>query len=146
MCDQLSGEKHIADVRTPHGLVIEFQRSTIHPDEVLAREQFYQKMIWIIDGCKNDADRYNFSIMRGPTNDSGLANFHWFGRSTLFKRWHTFKPVFFDFGKEYGFWRILRFDPKTGIGLAGKIDINSFVKHASSGSTDFSSAGGPASS
>lgn len=36
---------HIADVKTAAGLVIEFQRSTIHPDEVDARERFYQRMV-----------------------------------------------------------------------------------------------------
>ena len=46
-----SGELHIADVKTPSGLVIEFQRSTIHPDEISAREVFYKKMVWVVDGC-----------------------------------------------------------------------------------------------
>lgn len=32
---------HIADVKTPAGLVIEFQRSTIHPEERRAREAFH---------------------------------------------------------------------------------------------------------
>lgn len=29
--DPISGETHIADVKTPHGLVIEFQHSSIDP-------------------------------------------------------------------------------------------------------------------
>lgn len=143
--DDASGELHIADVKTPSGLVIEFQRSTIHPEEVRAREAFYKSMIWVVDGCKNDADRFNFSNMRGPPNQDGRAAFHWFGKSTLFKRWHTTKLVFIDFGPEHGFWRILRFDPKTKQGLAGYVDIDGFVQLASSGSTNFSSVGGPAS-
>ena len=53
--------------------------------------------------------------------------------------------MFIDFGPEHGFWRILRFDPKTKRGLAGACDIPAFVELASSGTTDFSSVGGPAS-
>lgn len=45
-----TGEKHIADVRTPAGLVIEFQNSPMSPDELRSRESFYQNMIWIING------------------------------------------------------------------------------------------------
>ena len=40
------GEKHIADVKTPDGLVIEFQHSYISPEERVSREDFYNNMIW----------------------------------------------------------------------------------------------------
>lgn len=140
-----TGEQHIADVKTPSGLVIEFQHSTINPEEVSAREAFYKTMVWVVDGCKGDADRFNFSNMREAPNQDGLARFHLFGKSTLFKRWHTAKPVFVDFGPGHGFWRILRFDPKTKRGVAGLVHVDAFVQAASSGATDFSSGGGPAS-
>lgn len=143
--DADSGELHIADVKTAFGLVFEFQRSTIASDEVEAREHFYRKMVWVVDGCKNDADRFNFSNMRERICEDGTVQFQWFGRSTLFSRWHTTKPVFIDFGPEHGFWRVLRFNPNTKRGLAGIVDIDAFVQLASSGTTDFSTAGGPAS-
>jgi competence protein CoiA len=44
--DRQSGEKHIADVGTPHGLVIEFQHSYLDPLERAARERFYGNMVW----------------------------------------------------------------------------------------------------
>ena len=47
-----SGEKHIADVRTEHDLVIEFQHSHLDPEERTAREQFYGNMIWVVDGTR----------------------------------------------------------------------------------------------
>jgi competence CoiA-like predicted nuclease len=68
-------EKHIADIRTSSGLLLEMQRSNIDSSEVLARESFYQKMVWIVDGCKNDADRYHFSLMRERPDKDGLAAF-----------------------------------------------------------------------
>lgn len=143
--DTRNGEIHIADVRTPAGLVIEFQRSTIDSDEVVARQAFYKKMIWVIDGSKNEADKFNFSIMRSRPDANGISQFQWFGRSTLFKRWHTTTPVFIDFGSDHGFWRILRYDPNTKRGLALLVDLDAFVQLASSGESDFSSGGGPAS-
>lgn len=144
LLDQSTGEQHVADVRTASGLVIEFQRSTINPDEVQAREAFYRRMIWIVDGCRNDADKYNFSNMRSRPDGDGIANFTWYGRSKLFARWHTTKPVFIDFG-DRGFWRILRYEPTTKSGLAGLVNVAAFVELATSGTTDFSSVGGPAS-
>jgi competence protein CoiA len=144
LIDQRTGELHIADVRTSAGLVLEFQHSSIDPAEVRARESFYQRMVWVIDGCKNDADRFNFSNMRGSPDGSGIAAFAWWGRSSLFNRWQTTKPVFIDFA-DHGFWRILRFDPKTKRGMAGLTDPSLFAQLASTGTTDFSDLGGPAS-
>lgn len=43
-----SGEKHIADVCTKYGLVIEFQHSYICPEESLSRERFYKNMVWVV--------------------------------------------------------------------------------------------------
>ena len=45
-----NGEKHIADVKTDQGWVIEFQHSHIKPDERGSREDFYGKLIWVVDG------------------------------------------------------------------------------------------------
>lgn len=145
MFDEKLTDCHIADVKTAAGLVIEFQRSTIHPEEVEARQEFYQRMVWVIDGSRNEFDRINFNNMRSGLSDDGLVDFVWYGRSKLFHRWHTTKPVFVDFGEEYGFWRILRFDPISSCGRAGLVNKEGFVTLASSGTTDFDSIGGPAS-
>lgn len=51
-----SGELHIADVKTPHGIVIEFQHSGIRPEEVQCRTTFYGNVIWIIDGMRRATD------------------------------------------------------------------------------------------
>jgi len=51
--DELTGETHIADICTPHSLVIEFQHSPINSLERISRERFYKDMVWVIDGLKN---------------------------------------------------------------------------------------------
>jgi competence protein CoiA len=98
--DELTGEKHIADIRTAHGLLIEFQHSHIAPIERTKRENFYKKMIWVVDATrlKNDHPRFlkgrkDFQL----TNKQGifLVNFpdecfpaNWVDSSV---------PVIFDF-------------------------------------------------
>lgn len=67
--DEKSGERHIADVRTNFGLVIEFQHSHLHPQERVARERFYGNMLWVVDGTRLQRDYPRF--LRGQ---SGLTN------------------------------------------------------------------------
>jgi competence protein CoiA len=97
-----NGEKHIADVKTDQEWVLEFQHSKIHPDEHKAREAFYQKLVWIVDGARRKRDKAQFfKALKG-------------GR-TIFKAWNLLRipiteecallrdwtgsraPVFFDF-------------------------------------------------
>jgi hypothetical protein len=59
--DGQSGEKHIADVRTPHGLVIEFQHSHLDPLERAERERFYGNMVWVVDGTRLQRDYPRFN-------------------------------------------------------------------------------------
>jgi len=58
--DKETGEKHIADVCTNHGLVIEFQHSHIKPEERRSREAFYKNMIWVVDGSRLKGDISRF--------------------------------------------------------------------------------------
>lgn len=143
--DEFTGEKHIADIQTDHGVVVEFQRSTIEPSEVVAREQFYKRMVWVIDGSRNELDCVNFSNSRSRVDDNGMVVFRWYSRSKLFHRWHTKKPVFIDFGENVGFWRICKYEPSTKQGVALLVDRNVFTSALINGSTDFSKNGGPAS-
>jgi competence CoiA-like predicted nuclease len=43
------GEKHIADIKTPLGLIIEFQNSSISTTTISIREDFYEDMIWVVN-------------------------------------------------------------------------------------------------
>jgi competence protein CoiA len=96
------GEKHIADVKSESGVVLEFQHSHLRREERESREMFYQKMVWVVDGLRRVRDRSRFfalltgaSIVKAkpltfslPSNDGALLR-DWVGSR---------KPVFFDFG------------------------------------------------
>jgi competence protein CoiA len=58
--DAPDGERHIADVKTPHGLIIEFQHSFLDQQERLSREAFYRNMVWMVDGTRRKLDRKRF--------------------------------------------------------------------------------------
>jgi competence protein CoiA len=73
--DEITGEKHIADVQTTHGLVVEFQHSHIHPIERNKRQDFYKNMVWVIDGTrlKRDYPRFIKGLQSfRSTNKQGL--------------------------------------------------------------------------
>jgi competence protein CoiA len=54
------GERHIADVKTDGGWVIEFQNSHIQPEERRSRETFYPKLIWVVNGTRRKRDAEQF--------------------------------------------------------------------------------------
>lgn len=60
------GEKHIADIKTPHGIVIEFQNSSISTTTIRVREDFYENMIWVVNA---ETFKDNFKI-RSVVNSS----------------------------------------------------------------------------
>lgn len=66
LLDERTDEKHIADVRTVHNLVIEFQHSHIDPEERTLREQFYKNMVWVVDGTRLKRDYPRF--LKGKKN------------------------------------------------------------------------------
>lgn len=102
-----NGEKHIADVKTNRGLVIEFQHSFIKPEERQSREDFYKNMIWIVDGTRRLRDKDKF--MYGWENHSKQLDakvamrrlYGYYSESPLIRDWGTNRvPVFFDFGQD----------------------------------------------
>ncbi|MBL7671797.1 MAG: hypothetical protein JNM39_15020 [Bdellovibrionaceae bacterium] len=106
------GEKHIADVKTEQGYVIEFQHSHINPEERQVRENFYKKMIWIVDGTRRSRDKekfidgWTFSDRIGGRDDLRDSP----GGGALLRDWGgPSVTVFFDFGEDV-LWGLL---PKT---------------------------------
>jgi len=98
--DEITNEKHIADIRTKHGLIIEFQYSHINPEESNSRENFYKNMIWVVDGTrlKRDYPRFieGFNSIR-PTRKKGIY-FIDFANECFPTKWlNNSVPVIFDF-------------------------------------------------
>jgi len=98
--DKSTKEKHIADIRTDKGLVIEFQHSHINPNERKQREHFYKNMIWVVDGTRLQRDvprfmkaRKDFVSMDKP----GIFGIE-FADDCFPKNWiGSSVPVIFDF-------------------------------------------------
>ncbi|MFN9112170.1 MAG: competence protein CoiA [Bacteroidota bacterium] len=120
-------KRHIADVLTVTGVVIEFQNSNINSDEIEERNKFYgEKMLWVINLA--EVDQRNFITYF--VNDSDRQINTYVGRCVFFyyeeygKRWdahndktikfewkyyrrtwsYVKKNLFFDFGNDYLFW------------------------------------------
>jgi len=54
------GEKHIADVKTDSGWVLEFQHSYLNPEERRSRDVFYPQLVWVVDGMRRKRDIIKF--------------------------------------------------------------------------------------
>ena len=98
--DERTGEKHIADVKTPFGLVVEFQRSPIDYEELISREAFYQNMVWVVDGDRGSLDPNYFTMgfSGEPASFRPLVHLvEWWSPSRLLHKWHeTTAPVHLD--------------------------------------------------
>lgn len=98
------GEWHIADLKTPHGAVVEFQHSPITPEERRAREAFYPQMCWVVDGTRRKRDRATFErALRAPQILQGRPLLMRLSAQecSLLRDWDTSTAtVFLDFGEE----------------------------------------------
>ena len=101
------GEVHIADVKTGVGWTIEFQHSKLDPDEQRSREEFYDSLIWVVDGKRLKRDEgYFFGAWGNARVLSGMGTRCVRpGKGSLWRAW-TGSPahVFFDFGDEELLW------------------------------------------
>ena len=109
-----NGERHIADVKTDQGWVIEFQHSHLKPEERRSRESFYGNLVWVVDGLRRKRDLKQFvEAVRNGTQLSEsplIVTVHRSG-SRLVEEWSTSPaPVFFDFGgsiQPNGLWLLI---------------------------------------
>jgi len=133
--DSVTGEKHIADVKTPFGLVIEFQHSPIKDEERISREHFYDKMIWVVDGFRNELDANHFRMgLSGPIQKSPLAHqVEWWGKSKLLEYWGDSQvKIYLDFGEDV-LWRLILFDTQNKMGAVGPLPKQTFIEDCKKG-------------
>jgi len=109
-----SGEKHIADVKTPPGWVLEFQHSYLNPEERRSRNAFYPKLVWVVDGTrrKTDVPQFQKAIEESTVicEEPLVRQVHFPEECRLLKEWDNSNSlVFFDFQeanstKQYTLW------------------------------------------
>lgn len=103
-------ERHIADIKTEYGMVIEFQHSAMDREEQEKREKFYGNMIWVVDGMrlKNDKARFVTNAERAikpllnPRSRQPTGFWIVVDIKSVFPRaWlNCSVPVLFDFGMD----------------------------------------------
>ena len=105
------GEKHIADIKTSDGWVIEFQHSHIDIDERKSRDNFYEKLIWVVDGKRRIGDQKKFFKVLGNISGRWVTNEKHpeiqttLPEGSLLLNWiDCDSHVFFDFGQEELWW------------------------------------------
>ncbi|MBM3528330.1 MAG: hypothetical protein FJX62_09570 [Alphaproteobacteria bacterium] len=134
-----NGEKHVADVKTVHGRVVEFQRSYLKPEERRSREVFYGSMVWVVNGCRRKRDLSDFyeSLRGRQIIATGLLR-HLvpLDQSALLREWSDSRVgVYFDFGivqqdaDRFGMPVLWRLSPKSQNGLAvlSPVPVASFI-------------------
>jgi hypothetical protein len=111
-----NGEKHIADVKTDQGWVIEFQYSYINPEERRSRNAFYPKLAWVVNGTrrKRDMPQFKEALNRsiGVGSNTQIRKMV-ASECAILREWGSIKaPVFFDFGPGPSLWWLLKCDPE----------------------------------
>ena len=103
-----TGEKHIADVKTDRGWVIEFQRSYLQPEERRSRDAFYPKLIWVVNGTRRKSDRAQLlkAWKEGaPVGANSLVRKAFSDSCVLLREWASSDaPIFFDLGDMQVLW------------------------------------------
>jgi hypothetical protein len=96
------GERHLADVKTPHGQVLEFQNSPISEAERTSRGAIYGQMCWVVNGLrrKNDRARFMEAVRLGAlVLPNPLTIVVHTESSMLLRKWeNSQKLVVLDFG------------------------------------------------
>lgn len=112
-----SGEKHIADVKTDQGWIIEFQHSYLTPGERLSRDSFYRKLVWVVDGNRRLRDKKSFmKALEGTASYRPWPELHLtFPEGALFRDWiESTSDVFVDFGEDILWWVFPESDDISG--------------------------------
>ena len=151
--DRRTGEKHIADVETPGGIVVEVQHSPISDEEARSRERFYEEMIWIVD-ARHLAGWFRLGMSHELASCHPMTyRIEWRGSSRLLKKWskspvHVYFDVMNSAWKHKGedgrlwllpretmipvedrvLWRLREFDAAHGTGYIAPVQAEAIVE------------------
>ena len=104
-------------MKTDQGWVLEFQHSYLKPEERRARDTFYSKLVWVVDGTRRKKDISQFSNVlkegeRISERPPLLRMKGFLDKCALLRDWaDSHAPVFFDFGEEARLWWLLPNSP-----------------------------------
>lgn len=117
-----TGEKHIADVKTDQGWVIEFQHSYLKPEERRSRDAFYPKLVWVVNGArrKRDSEQFRNALNRATSiGSSARIRIPFTDECAILREWSGGQaPVFIDFGAGPTLWWILFGMPNGSVEVA----------------------------
>lgn len=126
-----SGEKHIADVKTAQGWVLEFQHSFLKPGERQARDFFYPRLVWIVDGTRRKRDQVQFFDALnagGRVSEKPIVRKIFSDECALLREWAGSQaPIFFDFGEVHRLWWLLPKGPNGKREYVGEFPRPSFI-------------------
>ena len=125
-----NGEKHIADLKTNNDWIIEFQHSYLKPEERRARNIFYKKLIWVVDGTRRKRDRDQ--LIKALNYGTPIGNIKNFRRvrlddCELLQEWTGSSPVFFDFGGDKVLWWFMGVS-SNGMAYIGAFSCSDFIQ------------------
>lgn len=126
-----SGERHIADVKTVEGWVIEFQHSFLKPEERRSRDCFYPQLVWVVD-CTS-LKRGVRQLLRTLESGSYISTSPIVKRvsndAKLLEVWGSCRaPVFFDFGEDLPLWCLLPMGAAEGVRRAVPFERPYFIE------------------
>lgn len=84
--------KHRVDIRTNTRWIIELQNSNISPEKIKEREDYYKRMIWLLNG----ESLANGLILR---KKKGIITFRW--KHPPKSWWYATKPIYIDLEEKY---------------------------------------------
>jgi len=120
---------HRADVITTSGLVIEFQKSSISVEQIMARENHWRYMAWVLDGTDWGSERFNLRHKEQDVFYNNIISYNTFRWKNPRKTWfHSTKPLFIDRGNDEIFWirKLYRNIPCGGWGYL--LEEKEFIK------------------
>jgi hypothetical protein len=120
------GKRHRADAVGRDGIVIEYQHSPISSKDVLARESFYGKMVWVLDGrlFRFTTPKDKTFLYPLDTHDrKSIGYLNWTHAKKAFL--HSAAPIYIDIGN-YKLMRVIA-NEESGLVLVSSWDQQQFV-------------------